>query len=87
MTSLSDPPDVEEGVTHDGVANMPALAARSTTLALAGATLRYVRLLAAIGIDATLATDAGLRQGLQIRNGAVTPPGLAADSDLAHGGA
>ena len=87
MISLSDPTYVEEAVTHSCVANMPALVARSATLARARATLPYGRSLADIGIDAALAIDAGLRKGLQIRNGAVTHAGLAADSDLAHGGA
>jgi alanine dehydrogenase len=84
MTSLSDPTYVEEGVTHYCVANMPALVARTATLALARATLPYVRALADLGIDAALAADAGLRQGLQIRNGAVTHAGLATDSCLPY---
>ena len=82
MTSLSDPTYVEEGVTHYCVPNMPALVARTATLALTCATLPYVRALADQGIDAALAADAGLRAGLQIRAGAVTHAGLAADCDL-----
>jgi alanine dehydrogenase len=87
MGSLSDPTDVEQRVTHYCVAIRPALVARSATLAPARATLPYVRPLADIGVDAALTTAAGLRQGVQIRIGAVTHPDLAADSDLAFGGA
>lgn len=87
MTSLSDPTYVEEGVTHYCVANMPALVARTATLALTRATLPYVRAFADRGIDAALAADAGLRAGLQIRDGAVMHGGLAADSGLPHASA
>jgi alanine dehydrogenase len=84
MTSLSDPTYIEEGVVHYCVANMPALVARTATLALTCATLPYVRAFADRGIDTVLAADAGLRAGLQIRAGAVTHAGLAADSGLPH---
>jgi len=78
-TTLSHPTYVEEGVTHYCVPNMPSLVARSATLALTRATLPYVRTLAQIGVDAALRADAGLRAGLQVRDGAVTHAGLAAD--------
>jgi alanine dehydrogenase len=80
MTSLSAPTYVEEGVIHYCVPNMPALVARTATLALAQASLPYVRALAGAGVDAALAADPGLRAGLQVRDGHVTHAGLAADS-------
>jgi alanine dehydrogenase len=80
ITTLSDPTYVEEGVVHYCVPNMPALVARTATLALTRASLPYVQALADAGIDATLGADPGLRTGLQIRAGAVTHAGLAADS-------
>ena len=58
---------------------MPALVARTATLALTRATLPYVHALADAGINAALAADAGLRAGLQVRDGNVTHAGLAAD--------
>ena len=70
----------KDGERHYCVPNMPALVARTATLALARATLPYVRVLADAGIDAALAADPGLRAGLQVRDGQVTHPGLAADS-------
>jgi alanine dehydrogenase len=84
MTSLSDPTYIEEGVVHYCVPNMPALVARTATLALTRATLPYVRALADAGIDAALAADPGLRAGMQIRDGAVTHGGLAADAALPY---
>jgi alanine dehydrogenase len=80
MTSLSDPTYVEEGVVHYCVPNMPALVARTATLALTRATLPFVLALAGQGVTHALATNPGLRAGLQVRDGRVTHPGLAADS-------
>jgi alanine dehydrogenase len=78
MTSISAPTFVAEGVVHYGVANMPALVARTATLALAQAALPCVRLLADRGVAAALRVDAGVRGGLQVWDGAIVPPGLAA---------
>jgi alanine dehydrogenase len=80
MTSLSDPTYVEEGVVHYCVPNMPALVACTATLALTRATLPFVLALAGQGVTHALATNPGLRAGLQVRDGRVTHPGLAADS-------
>ena len=82
MTTLSQPTYLEHGVTHYCVPNMPALVARTATLALTRATLPYVIALANAGVDVALAADAGLRSGLQVRAGTVTHAGLAADSGL-----
>jgi alanine dehydrogenase len=82
MTSISAPTFVAEDVVHYGVANMPALVARTATLALAQAALSCVQLLADRGVAAALRTDAGLRAGLQVWDGAIVHPGLAADVGL-----
>ena len=71
MTTLSAPTYVEEGVVHYAVPNMPALVARTATLALAQATLPYVRRLAERGVARALDDDAGLarrRDGLGWRD-------------------
>jgi len=78
-TSHSDPLYVEEGVLHYCVPNMPSAVARTATLALTQATIPYVLKLADRGWKATLAEDAGLRNGLQICAGHVTHAGLAQD--------
>lgn len=82
MTSISAPTFVDEGVVHYGVANMPALVARTATLALGEATLPCVRLLADGGVPVALATDEGLRAGLQVWDGAIVHRALAADVGL-----
>lgn len=83
MTSISVPTFVDEGVVHYGVANMPALVARTATLALAQAALPFVRLLADRGVATGLRMDAGLRAGLQVWRGAVVHQALAADLGVA----
>jgi alanine dehydrogenase len=82
MTSISAPTFVEEGIVHYGVPNMPALVARTATLALTQATLPCLHRLAARGVRAALRTDHHLRAGLQVWNGAVVHPALADDVGL-----
>jgi alanine dehydrogenase len=79
MTSLARPTYVEEGVVHYAVPNMPSLVARSATQALAAAVLPYVRRIAALGIEAAVAADAGLAAGVMTWDGAVAHAGLARD--------
>jgi alanine dehydrogenase len=82
MTSISAPTFVAEGVLHYGVANMPALVARTATLALAQAALPCVHRLAEQDVAAALRIDAGLRAGMQVWDGAIVHPGLAVDVGL-----
>jgi alanine dehydrogenase len=58
---------------------MPALVARTATLALARAALPFVCLLAERGVSEALRSDAGLRAGLQVWEGTVVHPALAKD--------
>ena len=78
-TSHSNPLYVESGVVHYCVPNMPSAAARTATLALTQATLPYAVDLAAHGLRAALAADAGLRGGLQVHASHVTHRDLADD--------
>lgn len=82
MTKLSQPTYVEEGVVHYAVPNMPSLVARTATLALAAATLPYVRSLAGRGVEAALAEDEGLRAAVMTADGRIMHRGLAADLGL-----
>ena len=84
MTKLSDPTYVECGVVHYAVPNMPALVARTATLALTQATLPTVRALAALGLAGAVAANAGLAAGLMVRDGDIVHPGLAADAARHH---
>lgn len=79
-TSHADPIYVEEGVVHYCVTNMPAAVARTATLALTQATLRYALDIANNGLARALREDAGLRAGVQTCNGQVTHEGLAQDT-------
>jgi alanine dehydrogenase len=82
QTTISAPTFVAEGIIHYCVPNIPALAPRTASLALSGATLPYVIAMAERGIGAALALDPGLRAGLQAFEGGVTHPGLSADAKL-----
>jgi alanine dehydrogenase len=80
MTSLSQPTYVEEGVVHYAVPNMPALVARTASLALAGAVLPYVRRLADAGIADAVEHDATIAAGVMTWDGSIAHTGLAADA-------
>ena len=80
-TTHSAPFYVEEGVVHYCVANMPGAVARTSTLALAAVTLPYLLQLAA-NPEAALRADVGFAAGLNIAEGQIRHPGLAADLTL-----
>jgi alanine dehydrogenase len=84
MTSLSQPTYVDEGIVHYAVPNMPALVARTASLALAAAVLPYVRALADRGVVAAIDADPGLAAGVMVWEGALAHPGLARDAQLPH---
>jgi alanine dehydrogenase len=77
-TTHSDPFYVEEGVVHYCVPNMPGGVARTSTLALAEATLPYLQRLAA-GPRAAFSADSGFALGLNLAGGQIIHPGLAQD--------
>ena len=70
-TSHSDPVFVASGVTHYCVTNMPGAYPRTATIALAAATLPYIRRLAGGGLSA-VAADAGFARGINVHAGDVT---------------
>ena len=80
MTSLSRPTYVEEGVVHYAVPNLPALVARTATLALADASLPFVRRLADAGIVRAVEDDASLAAAVMVWEGAIVHAGLARDA-------
>jgi alanine dehydrogenase len=79
-TSHSAPLYLDAGVLHYCVPNMPSACARTATLALTNATLPYLMAIAARGLKAAIAGDAGLACGLQVSNGRITYPNLASDT-------
>jgi alanine dehydrogenase len=68
-TSHSEPTYVEEGVVHYCVANIPGAVARTSTLGLTSATLRYVVGVAAHGVAGAAARDPVLAKGLSTLGG------------------
>ncbi len=77
-TSHHDPIYVEEGVVHYCVANMPGAVPNTATHALTNATLSYALALADRGFEAAVAADPALRRGVNVADGTVWHPGVAA---------
>jgi alanine dehydrogenase len=76
-TTLLDPTYVVSGVVHYGVANMPALVPRTSTFALANATLPYVLHLAARGPRDAVRADPALARGVNVWRGRIIHPAVA----------
>jgi alanine dehydrogenase len=71
-TTHDAPVFVEEGVVHYCVTNMPGAFPATSTEALTGVTLPYVRRLADLGLESATVVMPGLAGGLNIWNGKVT---------------
>ncbi len=76
-TSHADPVYVEEGVLHYCVTNMPGAFPATSTEALTGVTLPYVRRLADLGLESAMVLVPGLAGGLNTWNGKVTQAAVA----------
>ncbi len=85
-TTHHDPTYTEEGVTHYCVANMPAAYARTATQALTNVTFPCVELLADHGLDGACQRMPGLRGGINVMDGRVLLPAVAAAHGLADAG-
>lgn len=72
------PTYVEEGVVHYCVTNMPGAVARTAAFALNNATLPFVLALANKGWKKALRDDAYFAEGLNVYNGSVVYPAVAA---------
>ena len=76
-TTHSDPVYEVDGVLHYCVANMPGAVGRTSTFALANATLPYVLRLANMGYKTAAAADPGLAIGINVQEGRVTNEAVA----------
>jgi alanine dehydrogenase len=84
-TTHSNPVYVVDGVVHYGVTNIPGAVSRTSSLALCNATLPYVRQLAALGVDAFAARDAGHAAAINMTRRKLVNKAVAdAFPDLAH---
>lgn len=84
VTTHSNPTYLIDGVVHYGVANMPGAVPRTSTFALSNATLRYVLKLASKGAEASMASDLGLRKGLNTYKGNLTYEAVCEAFDLPY---
>lgn len=73
-TTHAEPTYMVDGIVHYCVANMPGAVARTSTFALANATLPYLLRLADLGVMAALRGDSGLAAGLNIHRGQLCCP-------------
>jgi alanine dehydrogenase len=76
-TTHSDPTYEVDGITHYCVANMPGAVPITSTYALTNATMPYVVQLATVGAAAAVASDPGLKLGVNVAGGQVTYPPVA----------
>jgi alanine dehydrogenase len=83
-TTHTDPTYVVDGVTHYCVANMPGAVARTSTLALTGATLPYGVAIATKGFEQAVKDDANLALGVNVYRGKLTIPSVAEAHKLAY---
>ncbi len=77
VTTHSQPTFSLDGVLHYGVANMPGAVPRTSSLALANATLPYALMIADQGAVAALRGNAALLKGLNTFAGKCTHPAVA----------
>ena len=77
-TTLLEPIYRVADVVHYGVANMPALVPRTSTFALANATLAYAVELADRGAVPAVRASAELAKGVNVWRGRIVHPGVAA---------
>ena len=77
-TTHHAPTYIVHGVVHYGVTNIPGAVGRTSSQALCHATLPYARELASLGADAFAARDRGHALALNMRDGRLTNPAVAA---------
>src|ERR1044071_6858898 len=75
-TTHKDPTYIVEGVVHYCVTNMPGAVGRTSTFALCNATLAYAKAIATLGWEKAAAADAGLAEGVNIKDGQITHPAV-----------
>lgn len=81
-TTHTEPTYIVDGVVHYAVANMPGAVAWTSTYALTNSTLPYALALADKGWKAALAADPGFLAGLNVWQGKLTEPSVAAAQGL-----
>jgi alanine dehydrogenase len=83
-TSHSEPTYVVDGVIHYCVANMPGAVARTSAMALAGATLPYAVKIASKGFEKAVKDDPALALGVNVYRGKLTIKSVAEAHKLTY---
>ena len=83
-TTHSEPTFVVDGIIHYCVANMPGAVARTSTMALTGATLPYGLRIATKGFEAAVRADPALALGVNLYRGKLTIPSVAEAHNLPY---
>jgi len=83
-TTHSDPTYVVDGVIHYCVSNMPGAVARTSTIALTGATLPYGVAIATKGLEQAVKDDPALALGVNVYRGQLTIPSVAKAHGLSY---
>jgi alanine dehydrogenase len=73
-----------EGVMHYCVTNMPGAVGRTSTIALANATLPYAMKIASKGYEKAASDDPGFAEGINLVDGRVTNPAVAESLHLQY---
>ena len=81
-TTHSHPTYIVDDVVHYCVTNMPGAVGRTSTYALTNVTLPYVLQLAKKGLDRAVRDNRALAEGVNVRQGKVTNPAVAATFGL-----
>lgn len=77
ITTHDNPYYIKHNVIHYSVANMPGAVSRTSTFALSGATLPYIKKLAGMGILEAIKTDKALYMGVNTYLGNITHEAVA----------
>jgi len=83
-TTHSNPTFYVEGVLHYCVANMPGAVPRTSTFALTNATLPYALKIANKGFFEAIASDPGLKEGVNTYNGHCTYEAVASSQGISY---
>jgi alanine dehydrogenase len=83
-TTHSEPTYQVDGVVHYAVTNIPGAVGRTSTFALANATLPYLRRLAKHGYRKAASLDPGLAAGINLQEGRVTNRAVAETFSLPY---
>ncbi len=83
-TTHENPTFIIDGMVHYCVANMPGAVANTSTYALTNVTLRYARMIAALGVEEACRQNLPLKWGVNTYRGDLVYRQVAVDHDLPH---